>query len=236
MHYRALMSKKITLKQALNSYNFTYLKIGLICCLTLGILTFFFCRETMAETLEPTYSVEFKEGDFEIRRYDTLIVAEVITTGDRSSAISAGFRLLADYIFGNNQPPQQKITGFDQSLMKGQKIAMTVPVTQQPATQEPNERTWKVRFMIPKGYSLSTLPIPNNERVKIWSEPIRRFAIVRFSGWSSESNLSEHQKLLEDWISQKKLSPAGRPIYAFYNPPWSLPFLRRNECMIEIAP
>ncbi|MFM7084088.1 MAG: SOUL family heme-binding protein [Hyphomicrobium sp.] len=188
----------------------------------------------MAETQEPTFSVEEKDGDFEIRRYDPHLAAEVITTGERSTAINSGFRLLADFIFGNNRKPNQQMWTSDASQNAGQKIAMTVPVTQQPISEQPSGETWKVRFMMPKNFSLSTLPIPNNDRVKIKSEPTKRYAAVRFSGWSSESNLREHRQLLQNWISKKNLKSIGLPIYAFYNPPWSLPFLRRNECLIEI--
>lgn len=188
----------------------------------------------MAETQEPTFAVEEKEGDFEIRRYDPHLAAEVITTGDRSTAITSGFKLLADFIFGNNQRQNQKFSTSEISENKGQKIVMTVPVTQQTISEQAHSDTWRVRFMMPKEFTLSTLPIPNNDRVKIKAEPVKRYATVRFTGWSSESNLSEHRELLENWISKKNLKPIGTPIYAFYNPPWSLPFLRRNECLIEI--
>lgn len=184
----------------------------------------------MAATQEPLFTLEQKEGDFEIRRYEPLLAAEVMTSGDRGSAISAGFRLLADYIFGNNTIQTQNSNTSGASSGQSHKIAMTVPVTQQQ-----KGGAWKIRFMMPQNFTRETLPIPKNNSVTIIEEPSKIFAVVRFSGWSSESNLEDHKLMLEEWIQKKNLKPVGSPIYAFYNPPWSLPFLRRNECLIEIS-
>lgn len=179
---------------------------------------------------EPAFTVETKDGDFEIRRYAPLLAAEVTVTGERSSAINQGFRLLADFIFGNNTAQSKIDMTTPVTQQANEKIAMTAPVTQQSAGE-----AWKVRFMMPANYTAATLPVPNDKRVTIVSQPEKRFAVIRFSGWSSEANLSEHKALLEAWVQQKRLTPASAPIAAFYNPPWSLPFLRRNEYLIELA-
>jgi hypothetical protein len=178
---------------------------------------------------EPAYSVELKDGDFEIRRYEPLLAAEVTVPGERSAAISQGFRLLADFIFGNNTTKTKIEMTAPVTQQPSEKIAMTVPVTQQAAGSE-----WKVRFIMPAAYTAETLPAPKDQRVRIVAEPAKRFAVIRFSGWSSESNLSEHRALLEAWVKSKGLPAAGPPVAAFYNPPWSLPFLRRNEYLIEL--
>lgn len=179
---------------------------------------------------EPAFTVELKDGDFEIRRYAPLLAAEVTVTGERSAAINQGFRLLADFIFGNNTARKKIDMTAPVTQQLSEKIAMTVPVTQQSTGD-----AWKVRFMMPAKYTAATLPVPNDKRVTIISEPERRFAVIRFSGWSSDSNLSEHKAMLEAWVNKKGLKPASAPIAAFYNPPWSLPFLRRNEFLIELA-
>ncbi len=179
---------------------------------------------------EPAYTVELKDGDFEIRRYAPLLAAEVTVTGERSVAINQGFRLLADFIFGNNTARKKIDMTTPVTQQPSEKIAMTVPVTQQSAGE-----AWKVRFMMPADFTPSNLPVPNDKRVTIVSEPEKRFAVIRFSGWSSEANLAEHKALLEAWVKQKALTPIAAPTVAFYNPPWSIPFLRRNEYLIEIA-
>lgn len=179
---------------------------------------------------EPAYSVELKDGDFEIRRYEPLLAAEVTVPGERSAAISQGFRLLADFIFGNNTSKTKIEMTAPVTQQPSEKIAMTVPVTQQAAGSE-----WKVRFIMPAQYTAETLPVPNNKAVRIVAEPAKRFAVIRFSGWSSEANLSEHRDQLVAWVKSKGLPAAGPPVAAFYNPPWSLPFLRRNEYLIELT-
>ena len=179
---------------------------------------------------EPAYSVELKEGDFEIRRYEPMLAAEVTVPGERSSAINQGFRLLADFIFGNNTSKSKIEMTAPVTQQPSEKIAMTVPVTQEPAGAE-----WKVRFIMPAKFTAETLPVPNDQRVRIIAEPAKRFAVIRFSGWSSDANLSDHRSQLEAWVTAKALPTAGPPIAAFYNPPWSLPFLRRNEYLIPLG-
>ena len=178
---------------------------------------------------EPAYTVEMTDGEFEIRRYAPFLAAEVTTSGDRDTAISAGFRLLANYIFGNNTKKQSIEMTAPVTQQQSEKIAMTVPVTQQQAGNE-----WVVRFMMPASYTLETLPVPNDQRVRIVSVPAKRVAAVRFSGRSSESNLAHHRSELEAWMKAKGITSAGPPILALYNPPWSLPFLRRNEYLAEL--
>lgn len=179
---------------------------------------------------EPAHAVEDRDGDFEIRRYAPVLAAEVTTSGDRNTAIGAGFRLLADYIFGNNTKKQAIDMTAPVTQQRSEKIAMTVPVTQQAAGSD-----WIVRFIMPAAYTLDTLPVPNDPRVRIVAIPEKRVAAVRFSGRSTDENLSQHRSELEAWMKSRGLTAAGEPTVAFYNPPWSLPFLRRNEFLVELA-
>jgi effector-binding domain-containing protein len=179
---------------------------------------------------EPAHAVEDRDGDFEIRRYAPVLAAEVTTSGDRNTAIGAGFRLLADYIFGNNTKKQAIEMTAPVTQQRSEKIAMTVPVTQQAAGSD-----WIVRFIMPAAYTLETLPVPNDQRVRIVAVPEKRVAAVRFSGRSTDENLSQHRSELEAWMKSRGLKAAGEPTVAFYNPPWSLPFLRRNEYLIQLA-
>lgn len=107
---------------------------------------------------------------------------------------------------------------------------MTAPVTQQG-----DGTSWKVRFVMPANYTMETLPKPNNEAVKLEKIPAKRFAVIRFSGMALEDSLKEHTDSLNTFIKEKNLTAMSSPTYAFFNPPWTLPFLRRNEVMIEIA-
>ena len=188
---------------------------------------------------EPSYELIEKSGDVEIREYRPLIVAETLVDGDMGSAGNRGFRLIAGYIFGDNQAPGAE--------GKQEKIAMTAPVTMEPdssgkmTTVEPlgiggsmDARRWRVEFVMPSQYTTATLPRPRNTAVTIREVPSRRFAVLRFSGLVSEEKVQQKVGQLAEWMRQRGLEAAGAPRLARYNPPWTLPFLRRNEVMLEI--
>jgi hypothetical protein len=82
---------------------------------------------------------------------------------------------------------------------------------------------------------LEPLPKPNNPAIGLREIPEKRFAVIRFSGMTGEKSLKRYNKELDDFLSAKRLTPLSPPTYAFYNPPWTLPFLRRNEVLVEIA-
>ena len=176
------------------------------------------------------YSVVHSEDTIEIRDYGRMIVAETSTTGNREEAINQGFRTIADYIFGNNTAQS--------------KIAMTTPVTQQatsekiamtaPVMQQGGQNTWTVRFVMPSEYTLDTLPKPNNDTVKLVDTTEARYAVIRFSGTSSKENITTHESKLLEFLDKNKLKAKSQPIYAFFNPPMTLPMFRRNEVMVEI--
>lgn len=169
-------------------------------------------------------------GAIEIRDYAPMIVAEVIITGQRENAISDGFRMLADYIFGNNFPAREIAMTAPVMQQSGEKIAMTAPVTRQGG-----DSGWVVRFVMPAEYSLDTLPRPNNPDVVLEEIAGKRFAVIRFPGRAKGDSLETHTRQLESFIQAGNLQARSEPAYAFFNPPWTLPFLRRNEVMIEIG-
>ncbi len=176
------------------------------------------------------YTVAETHGSIEIRDYAPMIVAEAEVTGERKEAISQGFRIIADYIFGNNVSAQKVAMTAPVTQAASEKIAMTAPVTQQG-----NGNTWNVRFVMPASYTMESLPKPNNDAVKLKEIEGKRFAVIRFSGMAGQESLKKHEEELKAFIQSKNLSALSSPTYAFFNPPWTLPFLRRNEVMVEIA-
>lgn len=200
---------------------------------------------------EPVFELAMQEDAFEVRIYPTLVAAQVSVSGTRSEAVNAGFRLLAGYIFGNNKgkqtvamtapvmqarsqtadqtssPPVGKRTSTGSSEV----IAMTAPVLQ---TQ--TDGAWTVQFVMPKTYSLQTLPTPNNAQVRLVQLPPTRFAVVRFSGLAGEADIAEKTAALNAFIDKHQLRRAGAPTLARYNPPWTLWFMRRNEIMVPLEP
>ena len=184
----------------------------------------------MSNVEQAKYDVIKTHGVIELRDYDPMIVAEVSVPGDREKAIGDGFRLIADYIFGNNISSRNVSMTAPVIQQPGDKIAMTAPVTQQAG-----EGLWDVQFVMPSVYTMQTLPKPNNPDVILKEISGKRFAVIRFSGLARANSLAAHTKELEAFILDNNLQTVSEPTYAFFNPPWTLPFLRRNEVMIEIS-
>ena len=183
----------------------------------------------MSNVEQPDYAVISSEGSIDIRQYAPIIIAETEVQGEREEAIGIGFRLLADYIFGNNTVKQEIAMTAPVQQQNSEKIAMTAPVQQQS-----KDGAWKVSFVMPAEYSIDTLPKPNNERVTLKKVLGKRYIVIQFSGLNSNENIAQHEKMLMHYIEKNQIKTAGPPKYAFYNPPWTLPFLKRNEIMVEL--
>lgn len=167
----------------------------------------------------PAYRLELESGPFQIRDYPPLLEATVNVPGTRNAAVSAGFRLLARYIFGGNRTRT--------------KIAMTAPVLQTPAEPVGVSATvasisgWDVSFIMPAEYKRSMLPAANEPRIRFSDVPAHRVAVISFTGFWTDANLQEHQDQLLAFLARRHLTPVSAAIYAFYDPPWT-PWFRRT--------
>ena len=200
--------------------------------LLLGVFFLFFTGTVMA-TEEPKYTVIEASEAFELRAYSPKIVAETLVSGSMDKASSAGFRLIADFIFGNNTAASggnEKISMTTPVTMepKSEQISMTAPVTMEQAQGQ-----WRVQFVMPSQYTLASLPKPNNPEVTVREVPASNYAVIRFSGLAGEDKTAAKTADLLAWLDGRGITPIGKPELARYNPPWTLPFLRRNEVMIE---
>ncbi len=179
---------------------------------------------------EPSYQVLNDFGDIQIRHYPAMVVAQTEVTADYKNSSSQGFQRLAGYIFGNNK--------------KQQKIAMTAPVIQEqeaetmamtaPVIQQKSGTVWLMAFVLPAEYSVSTAPVPLDSAVIIKEIPGKKIAVIRYSGSLSEQGIEEKSEHLKNWLSQQGYQAISEPRSAAYDPPWTLPFLRRNEIHIDI--
>ena len=194
---------------------------------------------------EPKYKVLNQDAGFELRQYAALIVAETWVDGDMDAASNKGFRVIADYIFGNNKAPQS--TQSSKIAMTAPvtlapdaqplKLDMTAPVSLQPAVEASTwvqTQRWRVQFVMPDKYTLESLPIPNNGAVKLREVPAKTVAVAKYSGLNTDSRIRKETQALTDWAQARKLVPSGPPQLARYDPPWALPMLRRNEIQLEI--
>jgi len=183
----------------------------------------------MADTEEPKYSVVETYDDWELRRYNPTIEARVIVKGAFRPSVSAGFRLLAGYIFGNNRLPDTE---------QSQKIAMTAPVSAAPTTTtspgEPSQ--WTITFTMPSSFKMSTLPQPLDSRVTIHQTNGGLYAAKRFSGKvKTPENWSVHDTSVRTALSEQGLAANGATLTAQYNGPWVPGPFRRNEVLIPVG-
>ncbi len=180
---------------------------------------------------EAAYTVAEKDGAFEIRDYAPHVVAETLVTGTLEEAGNSAFNRLFRYISGGNRSREKiAMTAPVSQGPQSEKIAMTAPVTQQRVHEQ-----WAVSFMMPATSTLETLPAPEDPQVTLLQVPARRMAAVRYSGSWSEKGYLRHKSELESWMRGKGLVPAGDPVWARYNSPFSLWFLRRNEILVPVA-
>ena len=179
---------------------------------------------------EAKFNVVKKDGRFEVHDYGPHILAETVVEGDIEQAGSKAFRKLFRYISGDNSSREKvEMTAPVSQEPGGEKIEMTAPVGQQGAQGQ-----WTVSFMMPASYTLETLPEPDDPNISLRLVPAHRMAAVRYSGFWSEKKYLQHKKKLEAWIDEEGLTIVGDPVWARYNPPFTLWFLRRNEILIPV--
>lgn len=180
------------------------------------------------ETLD--YQVLEKDGNFTIRQYEDYWVARAEIDGEYRQTTSQGFRLLFNYISGENRQ-QEKIamTGPVIQREKGEKIAMTGPVIQQK-----RGKSWVMDFVLPSKYSNTHPPEPLDPDVNIVKIAGYRAAALRYSGNLREEKYNTKTQQLLDIVKSIGLQPRGEPFSAGYDPPWTIPFLKRNEVLIVV--
>ena len=185
-------------------------------------------------TEEPNYSVLQNENRFEVREYESLVIAETLVDASFADAGNIAFKRLFGYISGDNEAASEismtaPVMALDENRSGAEKISMTAPVTGQETAQG-----WRFAFVLPSNYTLATAPIPGNPRVSLRQVPARTVAVVRYTGSWNETAYEENLELLQNWMRQNQLDEDSLPRVAGYDPPWTLPFLRRNEVMIDI--
>jgi hypothetical protein len=179
---------------------------------------------------ELPYRTIEQDGDVELRRIESHVVAETFVEGDFERVGSEGFRRLVAYIGGANRTQAR--------------VAMTAPVGQEPASekiamtapvgQEKVGDRYRITFVMPRKYTLENLPQPTDERILLREEPARTVAAIRYTGFWSRSRYDVHERRLREWIQRRGLDSVGEPVWARYDPPFMPWFLRRNEILIEL--
>ncbi len=182
---------------------------------------------------QPKYTVAYTDGDVEYRQYQSYLVAETEVTdaGDFDSAGNEGFRRLFRFITGANDGGAKisMTAPVTQDKQKGAKIAMTAPVA-----QDASAEGWRIAFMLPSEYTLDTAPRPTDKRVYIREVPGKLVATLRFSGRWTTRNYERYKTQLAESLQAAGVSASGDPMVARYNPPFTPPFMRRNEITVPV--
>ena len=196
-----------------------------------GLISLSLLGERAMSYEEPQYTVVQTDGEFEYRQYEPYRVSETVIEGARNAdaASSEGFRRLFAYISGANSSQSKISMTVPVSQGASEKIAMTVPVQQSAA-----EEGWRVSFMLPSEFTLETAPVPTDPRVYVREVPGRLMVVQKFSGRWTESNYGKHEQELTQYVAAAGLTTAGAVERAAYNAPFSIPWFRRNEVMVEI--
>lgn len=166
-----------------------------------------------ADIEEPNWALVDTLDEVELRDYEPTIRA--VTRLDHAGQSTSGFQRLAGFIFGGNET--------------GEKIAMTAPVEETLDSDEP-----VMAFTMPANYSMEDLPAPEDESVELQTMPGRTMAAIRFSGWATGGKVNRKTEALLQTLAQHGIETIGEPSLNQYNPPWTPPFLRRNEIMVEV--
>jgi effector-binding domain-containing protein len=166
---------------------------------------------------EPSFKILKDATDYQIRQYDQMLVAQTKVIDDFEESGSRAFRVLADFIFGNNKT--------------NTKVAMTAPVN-----MHKEDKGYIVQFTMPKAYSAETLPDPNNKSVEIRQIPARKVAVYSYSGSWSQERYNEKLKAFMEALFRDGVKTIGEPSFARFNSPFQIWFLRRNEIWIELDP
>lgn len=181
-------------------------------------------------TEEPTWREIARVGEIEIRTYEPRIAARTVVTGDSDVARNAGFRKLAAYIFGANAGRTSIAMTAPVAQAPSQTIAMTAPVAQAPS----GNGLWAIEFFMPAEWTMETLPVPRDPAVQLVAVPAETFAVLRFNGVGSVRAVETHTTALMAGLADSGWSALGEPVAWFYDPPWSVPALRRNEVAVRV--
>jgi len=182
-------------------------------------------------TEEPDYQVVLELVDIEVRQYAAYAVAEVMVAGPAADAGEQAFPVLAGYIFGKNKGDRKfAMTAPVTQAAVPMKLAMTAPVTQSAAPGG-----FLVQFVLPKGVTLTSAPEPLDARVQLREVPPSQVAVIRYSGFWSDSNYNQHLAKLQAALRAANLAWQGEAVYSRYNPPFTPWFMRRNEIWLTLA-
>jgi hypothetical protein len=182
-----------------------------------GLLFVFQIYTSMAtqKSEKQNYSIVKTTPEFEIRFYPASTMAMITSTATSYKELgSFGLKKLAGYIFGGKTDNKQ--------------ISMTAPVH-----MDLGDSVSTMSFVMPSGYNVDNLPLPDNSEVTIKSAPDEYVAAIRFGGFASNEDIKKNASFLISELNKNQIFHHGHYLFLGYNPPYLL-FGRRNEIIVAI--
>ena len=185
---------------------------------------------------EASYAVVASQDDIELRDYASYVSVETTVSADFDDAGNRAFRKLFGYISGDNRAQEKiamtsPVTASESTAGDGEEIEMTIPVI-----ASERQRGWRFAFVLPGRFTIDSAPLPLDPDVELVENRPRRVAVLTFSGRWREAAFRDNLERLLGWIEKNGYEAASSPRFAGYDPPWALPFMRRNEIIIDLEP
>lgn len=183
---------------------------------------------------EPAYKVVTKKDGYEVRKIQPYLTAHVDVVGSYEEASNKGFKILFSYISGNNNLQEcldMKAPMLHEVCQKGASIPMTAPVIVEDGTQA---GTHRISFVLPKDYTFDTAPKPRDQRIVLEDEPAKTIAVYRFTWYPTAERVEKEKKFFAQMLKRDGLCVRSAISLARYNPPFTLPFLMRNELIVTV--
>lgn len=181
-------------------------------------------------TAEPAYNVVKRTKSYEIREYPAMLTASVAVDAIQKNPSNRAFKILADYIFGNNE--SRKNIAMTKPVIvqtESETIGMTTPVIE----SKTNE-TYTMTFVLPSVYTIHTVPLPQDKRIELKEIPSQKVAVLTFGWYASPKRVAQKIEKLKTAVAQDNFTVVGQPVVARYNPPFAFPLLMRNEIWIPV--
>ena len=91
-----------------------------------------------------------------------------------------------------------------------------------------------MQFYLPSNFNKDNAPKPSNSEIQILTIEGGYYAVIKYSGRSSDQNFLKNKEILDKELKQDNITILSTPIRASYNSPFTLPILKRNEVMYRI--
>jgi hypothetical protein len=176
----------------------------------------------------PKYEIVVEDGELEIRRYSAFLVAKYFVAGSYPECTELAFQRLADFINGNNVDRSKLDPQEAQARGGGEHMPMTTPILQWQAAGG-----WTMAFVLPRKYTFSTSPRPTDEGVELQQMPSQTMAVLRYTGGVDEERILRRFRELQGWVQSIGWRSISEPVAAQYDPPFTIPFLKRNEVLVR---